>query len=104
AEPTPLNRALRGEIVSAEEYSPLDDKGEPRRLRVWGMPRRDDAGEITGAVLTLEAAHASQKAAWDAARHSMAHGERLRALGEMASGIAHDLNQSLALITGYTDM
>src|SRR5207245_1534558 len=29
---------------------------------------------------------------------------RLRAMGEMASGIAHDLNQSLALISGYSDM
>jgi signal transduction histidine kinase len=37
-------------------------------------------------------------------RQAHAHGERLRALGEMASGIAHDLNQSLALITGYSDM
>lgn len=36
--------------------------------------------------------------------HSLAHGERLRALGEMASGIAHDLNQSLALITGYSEI
>ncbi len=40
----------------------------------------------------------------EAAHHAMAHGERLRALGEMASGIAHDLNQSLALISGYGDM
>jgi PAS domain S-box-containing protein len=40
----------------------------------------------------------------EAARHAHAQGERLRALGEMASGIAHDLNQSLALITGYSDM
>ena len=39
-----------------------------------------------------------------AVRHRLAKGERLRALGEMASGIAHDLNQSLALITGYSDM
>ena len=37
-------------------------------------------------------------------RHAQAQGERLRALGEMASGVAHDLNQSLALITGYSDM
>jgi signal transduction histidine kinase len=39
-----------------------------------------------------------------AVRHMQAQGERLRALGQMASGIAHDLNQSLALITGYSDM
>ena len=31
----------------------------------------------------------------------MARSEKLRALGQMASGVAHDLNQSLALIAGY---
>ena len=30
--------------------------------------------------------------------------EKMRALGQMASGIAHDLNQSLALISGYGDL
>ncbi|HLZ27827.1 MAG TPA: ATP-binding protein [Chloroflexota bacterium] len=39
-----------------------------------------------------------------AGEHSLGHGERLRALGERASGIAHDLNQSLALITGYSEI
>jgi nitrogen-specific signal transduction histidine kinase/CheY-like chemotaxis protein len=40
----------------------------------------------------------------EAGENSLAHGERLRSLGEMASGIAHDLNQSLALITGYSEI
>ena len=30
--------------------------------------------------------------------------ERLRALGQMASGIAHDLNQSLGIIAGYGEL
>lgn len=30
--------------------------------------------------------------------------ERLRALGQLASGVAHDLNQSLGLIAGYSDL
>ncbi len=33
-----------------------------------------------------------------------AHAERLRALGQLAGGVAHDLNQSLALILGYSDL
>lgn len=45
-----------------------------------------------------------QAAATPAGEYSLGHGERLRALGEMASGIAHDLNQSLALITGYSEI
>jgi CheY-like chemotaxis protein len=34
----------------------------------------------------------------------LARAERMRALGQMASGIAHDLNQSLALISGYSEV
>jgi CheY-like chemotaxis protein len=37
-------------------------------------------------------------------RDAMAQSEKLRALGQMASGIAHDLNQSLMLVASYTDL
>ena len=37
-------------------------------------------------------------------REFTARAEKLRALGQMASGIAHDLNQSLMLISGYAQM
>jgi nitrogen-specific signal transduction histidine kinase len=37
-------------------------------------------------------------------REALAHSEQLRTLGQMASGIAHDLNQKLALISGYGEL
>jgi PAS domain S-box-containing protein len=37
-------------------------------------------------------------------RESMAQSEKLRALGQMATGIAHDLNQSLMLVASYSDL
>ena len=37
-------------------------------------------------------------------REAMAQSEKLRALGQMASGIAHDLNQSLMLVASYGDL
>jgi diguanylate cyclase (GGDEF)-like protein/PAS domain S-box-containing protein len=37
-------------------------------------------------------------------RQMLAQAEKLRALGQMASGIAHDLNQSLGLIAGFGDI
>ena len=37
-------------------------------------------------------------------RQALVRSEQLRVLGEMASGIAHDLNQSLALISGYGEL
>ena len=73
-----------------------------RWLLVKGRPDRDAGGRlvsVTGVAMDIT----TRKEA-EAVRHRLAKGERLRALGEMASGIAHDLNQSLALITGYSDM
>ena len=37
-------------------------------------------------------------------REAMGQSEKLRALGQMASGIAHDLNQSLMLVASYSDL
>ena len=37
-------------------------------------------------------------------REVMAQSEKLRALGQMATGIAHDLNQSLMLVASYSDL
>jgi PAS domain S-box-containing protein len=37
-------------------------------------------------------------------RDAMAQSEKLRALGQMATGIAHDLNQSLMLVASYSDL
>jgi PAS domain S-box-containing protein len=37
-------------------------------------------------------------------REALAQSEKLRALGQMASGIAHDLNQSLMLVASYSEL
>jgi len=37
-------------------------------------------------------------------REALAQSEKLRALGQMATGIAHDLNQSLMLVASYSDL
>jgi PAS domain S-box-containing protein len=76
--------------------------GRERWLLIKARPNRDAGGRllsVSGVAMDIT----TRKEA-EAVRHRLAKGERLRALGEMASGIAHDLNQSLALITGYSDM
>jgi signal transduction histidine kinase len=40
----------------------------------------------------------------DAPRETVQRSEKLRALGQMASGIAHDINQSLMLVASYSDL
>ena len=37
-------------------------------------------------------------------REELQRTEKLRALGQLASGVAHDLNQALAMVAGYSDL
>ncbi|MDQ3811477.1 MAG: PAS domain-containing sensor histidine kinase, partial [Chloroflexota bacterium] len=56
-------------------------------------------GQISGIALDI-----TERKQAELARQTLLGTQRLRALGQMASGIAHDLNQFLALISGYSDM
>jgi len=66
---------------------------------VAAAPVRDTKGDVTHYVWVLNDISARKEAEVQA--ESLARAEKLRALGQMASGIAHDLNQSLMLIASY---
>jgi CheY-like chemotaxis protein len=60
---------------------------------------RDEHGTMTGVVwLGREMTEERSR------REREVRGEKLRALGQMASGVAHDLNQYLGLVAGYGDL
>jgi signal transduction histidine kinase/CheY-like chemotaxis protein len=108
-----VEAALRAAIARAEtatettsdlevETRVLSATGRARWLLIKGRVYGDERGtpqRVTGIAMDL-----SERKEAEVARQMLAHGERLRALGQMASGIAHDLNQSLALISGYSEM
>jgi PAS domain S-box-containing protein len=54
--------------------------------------------------LIVVARDISQRKHAEQQRQALAQSEKLRALGQMASGIAHDLNQSLMLVASYSDL
>jgi PAS domain S-box-containing protein len=101
-----LEAALRGAVEHAGDVDVearwLRGDTRPTWLLVKGRVFRDPDGRvqrIMGIALDI-----SERKEAEAARQMLSHAERLRALGQMASGIAHDLNQSLALISGYSEM
>lgn len=96
---------MRGENDDAEraEYQIVTRDGERRAVAWHSTTVLDDAGEITGILssgdditerLAMEDRNRRQEA-------ELAHFLRLGTMGEMATGLAHELNQPLAAIKNY---
>jgi len=76
---------MDGEVIEVEDVTiSTTYGGEPALQSIW----RD-----------LTARRATERQ-----RRALAQAEKLRALGQMAAGIAHDLNQSLMLVASYGDL
>jgi len=97
-EQRPLVRALRGEWASMVQRIRTVD-GRDVIGRAASAPVRDERGAIVGAV------HVVHDMTEDYARNrQVAQGAKLRSLGQLAGGVAHDLNQYLGLVVGYGDL
>ena len=101
-----LERAFAEAIEHGSDFQVetrfVEQDGRVGWLLAKGRVFRDADGRalrMTGIAMDI-----SERKEAEAARLTLSHSQRLRALGQMASGIAHDLNQSLALISGYSDM
>jgi PAS domain S-box-containing protein len=80
--------------------------GRDVHVRVALMPIFDDGGRLDG-VMACIADFTQEKQAQDALevqRASAVSGARMAALGEMAAGIAHEINNPLAIIAGQASL
>jgi two-component system sensor kinase FixL len=85
------------------EYPVLTRDDSPR-LIAWRCVAIEDAAGVTSGVLCSgDDVTDVRRAEYEAqeARERMMHVSRLATMGEMASGISHELNQPLAAITNY---
>jgi PAS domain S-box-containing protein len=90
-------RALKGEAQTFEMQA-LSKSGEQRLLLVTYTPIYDE-GRITS-VLSIARDVTEERLASERA----AQADKLRALGQLASGVAHNFNNILAAILGHTQL
>ena len=77
----------------------MNPDGTPRRLRVTGYPIPGEGGELSGTVIAME--DVTESAALEEA---LRRAQRMEALGRLAGGVAHDVNNMLTVIAGYAQI
>ncbi|HVO31344.1 MAG TPA: ATP-binding protein, partial [bacterium] len=92
-----MRRVLAGEAFDRTwNQAPLPDGATAVRLRVRMTPLKP-AGEVTGAVVLIE--DLSEQARMES---TLVRSEKLSSVGVLAAGVAHEINNPLTAILGYS--
>lgn len=94
-----MTGALEGEVVSRDDALVEVSPGVDLWIRTLIQPWKDANGKIGGVVMMAENITRRKEA-----EIRLTQASKLSALGEMAGGIAHEINNPLGIIKGYIDL
>ncbi|MAF50278.1 MAG: hypothetical protein CMM10_18645 [Rhodospirillaceae bacterium] len=108
AEQAKIDMAIFAKIKDGADFFDLESvhlkkDGSPVYLSFNAVVLRDDSGNVLGTTGTAKDITRRKLAEEQSRRHQeqLAHVTRVATMGEMATGLAHELNQPLAAITAY---
>jgi two-component system, NtrC family, sensor kinase len=94
-----VERALGGAPIDNLETPVSRGNGSTGQFSVSLSPMRDEQGDITSVVVVMtDITDAAELQA------QLMHTEKMAALGQLVSGVAHEVNNPLAAIVGFTDL
>ena len=91
----PIARLLTSESDSADVAAPVDVRAGDRTLLVTAIP----TGEPGAAVLLFEDQSEKRRL-----QEQLLQSEKMSAIGQLIAGVAHDLNNPLASVVGFSDL
>jgi two-component system, cell cycle sensor histidine kinase and response regulator CckA len=101
-----FNEELSGKSYAGLETVCLKKDGSQLNIKVFTAPLRAAGGEITGSVGILEDITALKQAeqALQKSEEQLRQAQKMEAVGRLAGGVAHDFNNILTAISGYSEL
>ena len=96
-----LERSLAGETILDNEDVSYEFPRSQRSGWVLGQyaPLRDANGQVIGVITTLQEVTKRKQA-----EQQFLQAQKMEAVGRLAGGVAHDFNNALGVITGYSEL